>query len=116
MIKDREKRLQYQKDWYQKNKEDHKKNAAKNRRKQILRNREFLDRYKEKHACQCGEIDPCCLEFHHRDPSEKEDNLRNMANRALSLSRIQKEIDKCDLLCRNCHAKEHRHERMHGWE
>ena len=47
------------------------------------------------------------LDFHHLDPSKKEFNLdsRKIANS--SLESIKKELDKCILLCANCHREEH---------
>ena len=54
--------------------------------------------------CQtCGEDRPATLCFHHRDSSQKELKLdgRSFANRKWEL--IKEEVDKCDLLCHNCH-------------
>ena len=54
--------------------------------------------------CQtCGEDRPATLCFHHRDPFQKELKLdgRSFANRKWEL--IKEEVDKCDLLCHNCH-------------
>jgi hypothetical protein len=48
---------------------------------------------------------PAALEFHHRDPTLKEfswDRLRGQ-----SWASIVKELDKCDLLCSNCHRETH---------
>ena len=45
------------------------------------------------------------LEFHHRDPSIKIANWNKI--RLWSWSRITEELDKCDLLCSNCHKEEH---------
>ena len=45
------------------------------------------------------------LEFHHTDPSEKEFNLG--ARRGLKEETLRKELDKCVLVCRNCHAEIH---------
>jgi hypothetical protein len=47
------------------------------------------------------------LQFHHIDPNEKDDqmDMRKLAN-----SKIEwclKELDKCKVLCANCHAEEH---------
>ena len=58
--------------------------------------------------CQtCGENRPATLCFHHRDPSQKELKLdgRSFANRQWEL--IKEEVDKCDLLCHNCHNMLH---------
>lgn len=51
----------------------------------------------------CGESDPLVLEFDHRDPATKAYNVAEMLN--LSESKIQSEIDKCDILCANCHRR-----------
>src|ERR1017187_10213051 len=57
--------------------------------------------------CQsCGEDHPACLHFHHRNPSEKEFGI----SRGITLwskKKILAEIEKCDVLCANCHAKLH---------
>ena len=64
------------------------------------------------------EIEPCIMtmQFHHRDPTKKEMELsRRMRVRGLSkvktiedvkkyLPEVIEELDKCDLLCANCHA------------
>lgn len=49
------------------------------------------------------------LQFHHRDPSLKEFNFShiNLNENEFSLEKILLELDKCDLLCANCHFEEH---------
>jgi len=54
---------------------------------------------------QCGEADPACLDFHHRDPSHKIFSVAFLASQGYSIDRIMAEIEKCDLLCANCHRK-----------
>ncbi len=49
------------------------------------------------------------LEFHHRDTKAK--NFTIAANRTRSWGQVKGELDKCDLLCANCHREEH--ERLH---
>jgi hypothetical protein len=44
------------------------------------------------------------LGFHHRDRKEKELSISQMMS--LSWNRLKREIDKCDLLCANCHMEE----------
>ncbi len=44
------------------------------------------------------------LEFHHRDPSKKDFTI---ASHVKTWSRATAELDKCDLLCANCHREEH---------
>ena len=43
------------------------------------------------------------LEFHHKDPKQKDPK----GLRAYKLSRLFAEVDKCILLCSNCHKEEH---------
>ena len=45
------------------------------------------------------------LEFHHRDPLHKDFSISAHANRSWTLIKI--ELDKCDLLCANCHRELH---------
>ena len=45
------------------------------------------------------------LEFHHLDPKQKDFTLGKVLNR--KWSSIVKEIEKCILLCSNCHRIEH---------
>jgi hypothetical protein len=47
------------------------------------------------------------LEFHHRDPANKQFSLdlRSLSNRTWAA--ILREADHCDLLCSNCHAELH---------
>jgi len=62
--------------------------------------------YKGGNCVRCG-YNRCqaSLVFHHRDPEKKDPNWRRM--RSWCLDRIKKELDKCDLLCRNCHGEVH---------
>lgn len=43
------------------------------------------------------------LEFHHRDPKEKDPTW----NRGWNIKRLSVELDKCDILCSNCHREVH---------
>jgi hypothetical protein len=60
---------------------------------------------------QCGETYHNCLSFHHRDPAEKDINISRA--RTMSYARLMAEIEKCDILCENCHRKLHYPEQSH---
>lgn len=63
--------------------------------------------FKEGKDCvDCGESDPICLDFHHRSPIDKLFEVPR--NTGFSLKQVQEEIEKCDLVCANCHRKRHR--------
>jgi hypothetical protein len=47
----------------------------------------------------------CSLDFHHKDPSVKSPRYGSM--RGWSWERILVELEKCILLCKNCHAATH---------
>lgn len=48
---------------------------------------------------------PCSLDLHHRDSKAKAPNFRSL--RGWSWKRILVELQKCVLLCKNCHAAHH---------
>lgn len=48
------------------------------------------------------------LQFHHKDRNIKDFDLASQYNGGhLDMEVLYKEVDKCDLLCANCHAEEH---------
>ena len=49
---------------------------------------------------------PEVLEFHHKNPANKEFNVSRKGH-CRSWKRIEKEIEKCVLLCANCHREVH---------
>ena len=59
---------------------------------------------KSKPCSDCGNtFDSCCMEFDHRIDADKKYNLGSMFSHHYSKDLIQKELDKCDLVCSNCH-------------
>lgn len=68
--------------------------------------RQWFRDFKTTLACKnCGENDPACLDFHHRDPTEKEITVASAVQ--YSKAKVLREIAKCDVLCANCHRKHH---------
>lgn len=45
------------------------------------------------------------LEFHHTDPKQKDPNFKTARN--WKWERMKKELEKCVLVCRNCHGELH---------
>lgn len=58
---------------------------------------------------KCGESHPSCLEFHHRGEDSKVDQISwmIMGYRGGNMEMAKEEVEKCDLLCRNCHYDIH---------
>lgn len=68
--------------------------------------REKILAFRLEHPCiKCGEADPSCLDFHHVDPTQKDFQIGGRPN--ASWKSIKAEIDKCVVLCANCHRKFH---------
>jgi len=44
------------------------------------------------------------LQFHHKNPNEKDFTI---SGKSLSFDRLKEEVDKCLLVCSNCHAEIH---------
>ena len=91
-------------------------NAAKKMAWQAERRRELRDWFhavKLEHPCvRCGESAPECIQFHHRDPAEKEITVSDAITNGWSKDRILGELAKCEALCANCHLKHHWDERQ----
>lgn len=68
--------------------------------------KERMIEYKGGHCIRCN-YNRCynALDFHHRNPDEKDFKPSSMKNRKWDLVVI--ELDKCDLLCANCHREVH---------
>jgi hypothetical protein len=67
--------------------------------------REYIDNIKSASGCLvCGETTAVCLDFHHLDPSKKSFGLARVMR---SKEKLVAEIEKCIVLCANCHRKLH---------
>jgi hypothetical protein len=66
----------------------------------------FPEYKKTLHCSICGESTPCALDFHHTDPTEKDFNVGYVV-RHMNREVTMKEIKKCVVVCKNCHAKIH---------
>lgn len=54
----------------------------------------------------CGENHPATLDFHHPEDT-KENNVSTLVKNGVSWPKLVKEIEKCTVLCSNCHRKHH---------
>ena len=45
------------------------------------------------------------LDFHHKNPNEKDPSWEKMRKR--TFNKVKEELDKCNLVCRNCHSEIH---------
>jgi 5-methylcytosine-specific restriction endonuclease McrA len=73
-----------------------------------LKTLEFLRRYKQRSGCRlCGEnSSPDALDFHHINPNSKTMTVTRMVRNSSILDTLE-EVEKCVVLCSNCHRKMH---------
>lgn len=78
-------------------------------RKYYLRGLERKKQLVEMKGGKCQTCGYCkclrCLTFHHRDASLKEFSLTMREIAGMSWESVLKELEKCDLLCLNCHME-----------
>ena len=73
--------------------------------------RELVRQYKASKGCKiCGYNDERALVLHHKDRKEKTLEVSNMISRAYAQKTIFQEVEKCDVLCQNCHSILHHEE------
>ena len=74
--------------------------------KRVQQNKIKAVEYKGGKCIICG-YNKCMrsLSFHHRNPKTKDLDWNKM--RSWNIEKIKKELDKCDLLCSNCHGEIH---------
>lgn len=76
----------------------------------------WLNDYKKRCGCsRCGVTDPRVLDFHHEKGEDKLFTISGTRREAGS-ERIMKEIEKCVVLCANCHRITHDEARKKGGE
>ena len=96
----REKQNEYNRAWYRRNRKRVVGKTSARRRLICL----WLREYKSLKPCvDCGAVYPhYVMDLDHRDPETKVDHLSNMVRRK-GLGAVKAEVEKCDLVCANCH-------------
>jgi hypothetical protein len=99
---------EYNRLYYRQNREQLLRNQAEKNKRFAESRRKWLVEYKKTLKCvRCGESHPATLIFHHKDKSEKSFEIGNALTLGVGLKRLLAEIEKCEVICANCHAKEH---------
>jgi hypothetical protein len=97
-------KINWEKRYYEHH-EDYRKSHNKSRNNIREQNARKVFEYLADNSCiSCGESDPIVLEFDHRERTEKIENISNLVLHS-SWERIKNEIEKCDVLCANCHRR-----------
>lgn len=93
---------EYKREWYKTNKQ---RVLDKNTERRVRNQQYIRDFLSDKECSKCGESDTVVLEFDHL--RDKVDNVCEMARGGVSLKTLQDEIEKCEILCCNCHRRKH---------
>ncbi|SRR6266498_4310479 len=94
---------EWRREYYKQNREKISKQQRENQAVRREENRIFIREVKNVPCADCGVKYPWyCMDFDHVQ-GEKEFNVSMMIEK--SRARIQKEIDKCEVVCSNCHRE-----------
>jgi len=95
---------EFQSEWYLKNKEKCIKKAKERNKKFEEIGKGYIINYLKSHPCvDCGEGDIVVLEFDHQ--KDKKYAISEIIRKGYKLEIIQKEIEKCEVRCANCHKR-----------
>lgn len=103
-FKNREKRIRQHEIWFGNNPEYYK--------NRYLKKRQYIIDYKLSKGCSiCGYNKyASALDFHHNGNGDKKFSISQFND--CGIKKIKNEMDKCIVLCRNCHAELHERERI----
>ena len=103
-FKDRDKQRAAGRKYQQNNSEKYKIYLVKRREKSKFLFKVLL---KDMTCCVCPENKISTFDFHHLDPSQKEENIGDAKKKLWLGQGLIEEICKCAVLCANCHRKFH---------
>ena len=90
--------------WHAEHKEHHNKLIRARNKRLRKEKRNLMLEYLRTHPCvDCGETDVLVLEFDHL--RDKKYNIAEMINRDFTWKAILHEIEKCEVVCANCHRR-----------
>jgi hypothetical protein len=92
--------------------DERKKESPKKRKDRLLYSkiqkdkfRQYIQDIKSRGCCMCSEKTLQCLDFHHTNPKDKKYDISDMISH--NIEKIIIEIQKCIVVCSNCHRKIH---------
>jgi hypothetical protein len=95
----------------------HLEEQAKSKGARVLRNKLLILQEKYRPCMDCKQrFHPVCMDFDHVR-GEKVASVCQLVNQGASIEKVQAEIDKCELVCANCHRiRTHAQDRVKPWE
>ena len=99
----REYNREYQRRWYKANRELLMQRVLRVNRRRRERGKDYVDELKRVPCADCGvEYPPYVMDFDHIR-GEKTVNLARLRNSRLAWAKLLAEIEKCEVVCANCH-------------
>lgn len=94
-------KAEYNRSWYRRNKETHKRNVRKNNARYLAAAQQLLKRLKSEPCADCGRrFPPVAMDFDHVSGVKREIVSRLKLH---SQRRLLEEIAKCEVVCAVCH-------------
>lgn len=73
----------------------------------------IIQELKSKCACaKCGDTRGYVLDYHHLNPKQKDNTVARLTSNNSNLDKTFEEIEKCIVLCANCHREFHYFEKQ----
>lgn len=80
----------------------------KDKKLKYVKLKEYIDNIKKNSKCSvCGESRWYLLDFHHISKDTKISNIPDMIHRGCTMKELNEELDKCTIVCANCHREIH---------
>lgn len=90
--------------YYKEKGELHKKNVVRRNKKNRKVLQDYILQHFKSNSCKdCGNSDPRVLEFDHLPQFKKSKDISRLLAASVSTNTLQKEMDKCEVVCANCH-------------
>lgn len=83
----------------------HRSRIRKNNEKEVQKCKDLLLEFKSVGCTLCPEKEPVALDLHHLDEETKDANVSDLMRRGTK--KLIAEMNKCVVLCANCHRKVH---------
>lgn len=105
-MKTKEEKLATRREWYRKNADKEIARTGKVTKARRIKIKAWINDVKAKEGCcKCPENDPICLDFHHIGDDKEAAISTKITN--WGKEKLQKEMNKCIIICSNCHRKLH---------
>lgn len=89
--------------------DDRKKRLKNSHNRRKKEKREYAkSEMRERGGCYfCGLEDYVCIEWHHTQPENKNNEVSTLIGGGFSLEKVKNELEKCEPVCANCHKRIH---------